>query len=1180
MRHYIKSPENVLVNHIKTGKEVSDQIFPISVQLKPKWLASFLHKQKGSDIIPHLAYFNFQSNRDYMVTGYANSQKLIDNYGPLLYTEGMLTPYVGKLHEFESLDYRKVGGRVRDWVSMVYQNRSKTETVPFPFGASLEFLSDLVYPLQKKYPTYYAYAFDDAGTISNYNTQYFINSRPKLFQFDLTQPQISKVRNEQCILTDGVATVTPYDWIDSTTSGPKVQGNYNNSVLNSLVLPSTRTMSIKVDEASTRYNVTTKEEYTYVNAKDNAEPLIYFSQLYNSEWNRWECIDLVNTFGESGDFLSFKEGFFPELNERGLKYPKAGRFTRNEASPTLTFQDGTLFKSTLRHQNERDDQSTIRYEIASPMIEGDNDFFDWHVIRYWANEYLEPVIIQGIDIKGEANKRVSTTCLTEPYQVSEAMNAGEFCEYQWVDWEGNEQASLTGGLYARFRTSLPLYEELKRMYEFPEYNDDVIHTIFFRNIPFSDLPSSASDPYADFQGAYTGLSGYNLRRDFGVDDLVGGPVGIGQYYSFYITTADTLYSDGKMKVLGISEVQYHAPLPGGGYESLSGMVIYVGNYTPENAPPHNDPNPPAVTEVEFIDLSGFIENDDYVITRYESLKPMLKIHDMQGNIKMKSITNRIVPVKKTNTYVEFHAEMETPFCVGMNDTRLNASSFDDNDKPLWNRTQILRRKSYIPAGSQEVIDGKKEMYNRRKLPLGNALMTPYLIAANRPHPTERLLDKLTGKVFDYPPYSVWWNVDRSWPNLSRPIEEEYSDHGTYNFRIEGYGGGGSGDFPVHPTFDVRLLVYANNQKWRFGEKYLSYVERENPSFIYKMSIKTFLEDYTKYQTHNYGIPDNKQYVASLAKGNIEANQGSLEQPIQEVVEDVYGSEFRDILGDMKTDMKLEFWDFNLKKWQPFNQTSFSSSKKVRTEKVGNLFIVDSTMFLSNNPEDLITTPKPFWKVTLGYLDPDTQVIEMPSEAFDLDGEVNFALYNSDQEKAYHVANIKAIVYDEFGAGPDNNALEIIVEDDAVGDLIVGGESAIDPSNIPANYVAPLSLNTPEQLKSGVSDFQFNSQVSKPNEFKTVALSTELNPDAFDTDNETFYLRFSAEVSAEYRMGDKEIQYVGEGLDTGATVLEKEYSNFPWGDGTTFDTVFDFSKINVKEVVTRINQHYINLNNVY
>lgn len=1191
MRQYIRPADNRLVESIELNKQASDRIFPISVQLKPKWLGDFLHKQKGSDIIKHKAFFNFKSSHDQFISDYITDEKLVDEYGDLIYPDYMKDPLYGKNYEFENKDYVNIGNKIRDWVSIIYSNLSDFKLTPFPISGVSKTIVDFF--IKKKYPCYYGYAFYDETEDNGFATWYLINSIPGDPEREVYSEAGFFFVNEQCNL-NSKASVQLYD---SDRLWEHVTGDYNNYIYETVSPVQTipRYTSIKIDEASKVYRLNEKEEYTYVQAESFDEPLIFFNQTFNSDWYRWICRDYYPT-SINDESARVGECFFDKINLKGIRYPSAARFTRNSSLDSVSErQGGVVFKSNLRYQNEPDDQSSLLYNVASSMLyredfpsndPGDPPEPNKHFVikHYWMSDPGSDLIVDGMDVTGEANRRVTSTCLTEPYHTTDLMNDGEVIDYVFVNESGRTPYIWSqDNMYLRLRTSYILYKQIRDSILNPEINDDVIQTITFFETPNSNLPDVPGDNYATFKGNISGLDNY--RRDHDVVDLVGGPVGTGKYYEFTIPTSDTRYSDGKMKVLGVSQFDWIDFISDDEPVVKTGMKIYVGNYSPENCRSNTGGEIPN-EEVEFIDLSLYTEQTfdtpgDYTLEDGEKLYPMMKLPRMQGFIKILEIFNneKSFTPTKSNAYIDFFVKIETPFCAGMNDLRTQPDNVTSDDKFKWKKTQIYKTKGYIRAGSHKVIDGRKEQYNDRYIPINSEFVTDYIILNNINAVTPRLLSSDNGKFFEYPPYSVWWRNLESWPNIRRPISNAYWDHGSVNASIKAPFNTEEEDPTelIRSLYDVKIMFYINNQKWKFGDKYLSYMRREHPQFIYEMDVNTLLNDYTPDQFKNYGIPDNKQYYFATNKGNAEISNVS-EDPSTYYYRDssdYFGSTPADSLADMKSDLKLEVWNDSTKKWNKIIDTSNSSSKKTSLPLIENLYILSDS---PQSPHEVPITYPYFRKVTLGYFNDNGLQLVMPQEGLDLNGSQNLVLYNSKIDKAYHIAWVESDNYPPFGISGDN-VLKIVVEDDEDLTLLASESGSVLTPPPDSSDVPVLSITTAEQLKSGISDYKITSRYSRASVFETLSLN--VNQGSVNSDGKV-YIRFTLERDATYRMGDNNIQYNGSALSniSGSTETERTYSNFPWGDGTTFDAIFDYEKIEIQEIIRYLKAHFFSLNNVY
>jgi len=89
-----------------------------------------------------------------------------------------------------------------------------------------------------------------------------------------------------------------------------------------------------------------------------------------------------------------------------------------------------------------------------------------------------------------------------------------------------------------------------------------------------------------------------------------------------------------------------------------------------------------------------------------------------------------------------------------------------------------------------------------------------------------------------------------------PYDEQTDDH-LLSFGDVEVGGSELNYF----SRDMKLFGLVDNRQWKFAENdYVSYINRENPCYVFEIDVNALLNDYSEHQKNIGAIPDNKRWL--------------------------------------------------------------------------------------------------------------------------------------------------------------------------------------------------------------------------------------------------------------------------------------------------------------------------------
>jgi hypothetical protein len=820
--------------------------------------------------------------------------------------------------------------------------------------------------------------------------------------------------------------------------------------------------------------VMTDSKYEYndiVCGTDNYDPQNPFVSFVRS--SDWYGVHPFTNLDSNNDVLTF----YPEIKDSGRVVPKKiySYFTTPPQDDSVK-----LLRNPGVHLKEFDDQSRLSYSVCKHMVYYDDGPF---VIKTMDPINQFDVMLEGIDIDTERNRKHSAVVTTQPHMIVRPLMDGQIVEIAFVDVNRSpivEPESMT--MFLEVKAPYSYIKDLDRKLNEREYNTDIIHTVTIKN-PNSSLFNSS-------YGFYNTFSNLNTRQDACLDDLIGGVVGTGVKKSFWITdlASTGFYTDDKMKVAGMGF---------GSEPSFDFINIYCSNYTPESSYAPGDvdrvPIPNSTSKLcEYTSYDG-VQNG-------ELFRPMIKLPGINGYIK---ILKRNDSFKMTKAVDGDHLvvyNIEFPFCPGSYSERI-AMNFSGGHK----RTQVYFKQSYINAGSHKLHDGGVyDSDNDRHSFQGDDSFT---CASLNLIPTT--YNDIDYDGFLYPEHLVYHEKKFDFLSLIRPSDNSFLDFGTYVAELQNDGG------PVENAYnhDIRINFLSDNRVWKFGNRYSSYIDRENPSYVMDVDTSTLLEDFD--QKEFIGVPDKKKWLYTYFSG---------------------------IMNNTESDIVLEMWDGS--NWGPISVISSDTEKILGKVVWDNLFI--SSDGIVDEQGDITS----FVVGNADFVDGD---LNLPTEVLNSVGLLtNGVLTNSFNKTSYH------IIFAEHVQPGGIEMIKLYVKKDraTLDSELLTSTIVVDITDPPDEYVSYLSFGEPKYVVNDTF-----SNIKYENQYVTKYL---------DIDDIGSGVSFRARVARkkEFPASVDHMQYIGQNA-----ISEYPYGNTPWWNGASYDTAFSYKKNNLQDYINKFGMIY-------
>jgi hypothetical protein len=1174
------------------------------------WIADFLFKSPQNTFInKHTASVSFFSDREIVNQEFGNVKRLTENYE--FFNEIVKQKLSPHTFEMTKKQYSTVSGKGYEFDSINYLNISSKEKLEPPSETHVETL-DFFYPHEFwRAPAFaisgYRASLDNAANVQlglapyydryYWSYQWCINTSIQLNSTTVNIKQYtSDVEYPNGLDEEIFSTIETTSHIDPGVSNIRRMLD----------------VKINVDNAKYSYFEESLEWVNYYNDTMHYYNQAYFPHygivnFYDDDWNEIHPKEISRSYaGATNSNVSF----FPAIIRNSVLEPAKIIATWRpkdylSVSGKMTFNNGVSL-------NESDDQSRAVYNVCRHMVRKPETVSEpfltdsYLIYKKVGSNYL----YCGVDVDTERNRRYSSVVMTEPYFTTTSLGNGEIVSYMFVKEDGtpadfnNNAAAFKANpnIFLKIKTSKSIIAEIDQLLKSNEYNRDVIETIVISE-PVTNRSkfSQGPDYYVNF-----GLdeSAFWTRQDDCIDDLIGndtgdlGIVGQGKHAVFTIdptiaaidqTKYTTMYGEfsATMKVCGVGFASKHVKTYGS-YEVKNYINLYCTNYYPTNAPKPSEYNPIPNQILPFITDASIISSKK----SYERFCPMIKISGINGYIKILERNESFKTTRAKDGGYEVVYSVEFPYCPGSYSERV-AMNFTD-----YSETWILKKQSYIPAGSWEAsADTRFDVDNPRYAPFADDSFCPHSVITQRAATGttktasfkngggEYRIEKTMQNLVSYPSSMIWdFNVfnllSLTKPRLNKPDSAfdqypEFRRYGTYDIRL-------SENVETEQSVfskDIKLIGLVDNRKWQFAEnKFISYIGRENPSYICEIDTATLFEDFTKYQKENAALPDMKRWLGVMFSGllysAINVDNTDSDENIDVITENVNTILNNDTASkDSNSDIVIEAWDQTLNNWRPLSPISSDTEKVAGQSLLNNLYVVrDSDEYVAEFPSE----PN-MYTVQISYLDkygktafPDFVKFNTVDDI--LNGKSNIVLFNSDTNRTYHIAYIKADA-DVY--------LAYIYYDKSLG-LI----PTFDIENIEAGSYGPFSICIPKkQLNKNISFKLYASSVVQGIvdniiirfiDIRKTGTSADL--ERFIDDNKKLYFRIRPLKDKNYKISyegydESKIQYLWDSHAESIGVTE--WVNFPWtnDDGATFDQAFDWKKILTKEIVKKFGMTY-------
>lgn len=1071
---------------------------------KYTWLADFLFKHQDNTFInKHTGYVSFFSDRHIMYQEYKNVTAVTDVYP--FFTSEKYSPHT---YELTTKQYRRVSQNYAEYDLIELINKSEL------LSLDIEATEMQINHWSGRYPVYKAFgcrcdmehASMDGYWQYMWGKEYSVVSQ--LFEDYFTMIVPASVIGYMGIVGNEI--VSTISSIDLT----HVQKLLDYKIA----------LDIKPPYRG--------EQYSYddvVCGTDDYDPQVPFVTFVTSQW-----YNIYPTYNLDDGRNVFS--FYPEIKDAGRVIPKKiySYFTDHDPSDPIK-----MLINPGVHLKEADDQSRFSFSACKHMFMlSEHELGDKYVLKTMDLYDENLVMTEGIDIDTERNRRHSAVVMTQPYMVIKPVADGQIVDFRFIHTDGKpvhyatpESFYRSPGMFLQIKAPYSFIVALDEKLNEWDYNDDIIHTVKIQT-PDPDKFLSSGLFYDDFA-----LFMMVARQDACLDDLINGVVGIGVRKMFWIPDLATtgLYNDDQMKVAGMGFGTEF--LPNG---SVANFVnIYCSNYTPVSsyAPETTTPMPNSVSQ-----LCTYTSYDK--VQEGELFRPMLKLPGINGYIKIVQRNGAFKVSKASDGEYIVTYTVEFPFCPGSASERA-VMDFTGGYK----KTQVYCKHSYIKAGSHKLYGDVYDADNDRHIYIGDDSFTFSTINLNFADYSDIEYDG-----FVYPAHLVTHEKPFDYLGLIRPKEDEFNYMGTYVMEL-----------PLTSVdHDVRLNILADNRMWKFGERYSSYIGRENPTYIADIDISTLREEFN-HKLFN-GVPDKKRWLYSYFSGfanmsypeydqhtlydigDIISYNNVLYMCIQSIINGEPPSNngpWKMIADINKSDIVIELW--NDGNWQPLNPISTD------TEKIGDKILYDKLFIVDGSPNDEGDGITSFviadsqYETSLSPFDFPDSIMSSIGEWTNVVLKYNYS-YHIIYAEPFDVARIKLYV--------KKNLADLESE-------LFNSETVLDPANLPIDpYTSVLAICDPKFM---INDNQIITSCEK---YKTSYITKYL--DINDLESTSFRIRIARKK--EFPADGDVMQYIGK-----RAIDDHVYGDNPWWVDGAFEKAFSYKKINVQESVKNFAMTYFSVN---
>jgi len=1105
------------------------------------WFADFANKfNENASFNAHVAYISFFSDYQVFVSEYSNVEQVTNQYPFLLDVADSIIS--GHDHELSTKQYFKLSNKYSSFDTIGLVNESDL------ISEAISFDSDIT----NNHSYYKAPVLFEVGYKVDKGEFAAATSPPVQASYDMYMWANRYASGTTMTIRDygfSLALCDPEDDYFGTIMGPWIADALTgaNRLIDYKVLP---------------YDMKYKE------LEGSALSFYPFSFKDEEPWSYRPYIGFLMNYQKNGQDLNERSHgssiFFPQILFRDVIEPQKARVE-------AVYADISRFHSSgLSHEN--DDQSQIIYHISR------HQSYDSGIptsnAGWVGQEMPDSTTIVGIDIETERNRRYSAIVTTHPYMSVRPVHNGQIVDYKFVkDDGGSIESGLSfpdyGPMCLKIKATPAFLASLDIELGKREFNTDIMHTLQVSN-PVLNISSTDTSDYGDFGAG--GLLPFLQRQEYCTDDLIDGVVGIGNHVSFEISDFPS--------VSGTEGYTGRAKLSGMGYyvkthkDSVTEQFVnaYCCNYTQDDAPP-------ATIAAKTMTLSSA-----YTASLYELFRPMILLPGIRGYVKIISRSEAHRPTTLSDGTVEVIYDIEIPYCPGAFDLRVDAT--DD-----YLKSQVVYKDSYISAGSHAMDSkGSIDGYNGRFAPSDDAVFSraEFFISADYATDTiesdpqslggAAIIDLVSRPVnkLIYPAHLAFGYIDPQFLGLTKPRSsvdgfQQFHKYGTFEAKFYPKGSGFDGD--------MKLAWYVDNRSWRYDDdKYSSYVNRECPSYVISIDASGLEKEIGKEQHKYGGIPDIKRWLYGKALAfcstAIDNNNESLE--------DNTDGSINVPTKDSSSDVLMEIWDNAYEigsstkaMWRPLTTSFYDTEKAPMTTIVGGLHAAGAKVWLYgfNGEYNLFS-------VSLGKFDPVAFDEGLTgSEVSLVHEESNLVLVDSDSQTAYHIAYIRQDLSDANNYKLTAYIL-VYVDADGVSDTLPLATFSLDPYN----WEGPLSIQSPYSKVSRNTEFEFNSckvvntaiqtrymdfgdKITSNSDFNRYVVDGKIHIRIRPMKSRTFPQAYSQELGTPDTMQWTGVRVTSAHANT----------NFPWFTlPSTYDEVFDWSKIGLIEYVRRFGLNYFAL----
>lgn len=1037
---------------------------------KYSWLADFLFKHNNNTFInKHTCYVSFFSDKSIMYQEYKDVTELSNQFP--FFADAVREQYSPHTFELTTKQYRSISQNYSEYDLIQFLDKSDLITESYEPGNDIDHVLTVNHWLGRL-PVYKALGFKcnlDKASYVGYNKyiwgyEYIVSHTLSDDYFKINIPAF---KNLFCGIT-----------------GDNIR-NYFFSYPNDIKMLIDYKIIIDKQEITQLKNF--KYEYDEIvcgtNDYDPHNPFLTF--INSSDWSN------TYPFRHPPDDSSNIISFYPEIKDCGRVIPKK---IYARAWSDILYDTIKLIRHSGIHLKEYDDQSRISFSICKYMIRDNENLYS---IQTMDPDNLSNIMLEGIDIDTERNRRHSAIVMTQPYMMVKPLSDGQIIEFSFVNedrkpikFENAETFYENPTMFLEIKAPYSFIKELDSKLNEHEYNTDIIHTVTIRS-PDTNL-------FIHGTGFYNNFSNILRRQDACLDDLIGGVVGTGVRKLFWITDlADTgLYTDNKMTVSGMG---YGFDVLNNG--SISEFIkLYCSNYHPESSYLPDDPNHIPIPN----SVSRLLNYPNYNdVQEYELFRPMLKLPGINGYIKIlqKNDSFKTIRAKDGNHLVVYNVEF--PFCPGSVSERI-IMDFTGGYK----KTQIYCKQNYIKAGSHRLYEETVyDANNDRYIYYGDKSFTFGILNVIQSDYSEIEYDG-----FEYPAHLIYHERPYRFLSLIRPQQEEFEKFGTYIVEFDS------------KEYDIRLNFLIDNKVWKFGDKYSSYIDRENPSYITDIDLSTLFQEFN-HKDFN-GVPDKKKWLYSYFSG------------FAYMIDDNY-----------KSDIVIETWKTN--NWKSLNTISTDTEKIVDKIIHNNLFIVAGTITEEKVGEitSFVVANADFYNARFD--------IELSDDI--INSLTNGVLTNNYSNTSYHI--IYAETYDYLS---QYSFIKLYVKKDKAtldNELFINDTIVIDLANTPTNtYISQLNIGEARYMISKNQNFEIFSSIKYNNNYIIKYLDID------DLEQHCLF-RIRVVRKKEYPADGTTMQYVGK-----RTLDNWPNGNYPWLN----DQAFLYNKNNIQEDIKKFGITYFKL----